>query len=28
MEAPRDAAIGAGIILVGLPMYYYWKKNG
>ena len=28
MEAPRDAAIGAGIILAGLPMYYYWKKNG
>lgn len=28
MEAPRDAAIGAGIILIGLPMYYYWKKNG
>ena len=28
MEAPRDAAIGAGIILVGLPMYNYWKKNG
>lgn len=28
MEAPRDAAIGAGIILAGLPLYYYWKKNG
>ena len=28
MEAPRDAAIGAGIILAGLPMYYYWKNNG
>jgi len=28
IEAPRDAAIGAGIILAGLPMYYYWKKNG
>jgi len=27
IEAPRDAAIGAGIILAGLPMYYYWKKN-
>ena len=27
MEAPRDAAIGAGIILAGLPRYY-WKKNG
>ena len=28
MEAPRDAAIGSGIILSGLPLYYYWKKNG
>jgi APA family basic amino acid/polyamine antiporter len=28
MEAPRDAAIGSGIILAGLPMYYYWKKYG
>ena len=28
MEAPRDATIGSGIILAGLPMYYYWKKNG
>ncbi len=27
IEAPRDAAIGAGIILAGLPLYYYWKKN-
>ncbi|MEE1573997.1 MAG: amino acid permease, partial [Candidatus Neomarinimicrobiota bacterium] len=26
MEAPRDAAIGAGIILLGLPFYYYWNK--
>ena len=28
MEAPRDAAIGSGIILAGLPLYYYRKKNG
>lgn len=27
LEAPRDAAIGTGIILAGLPLYYYWKKN-
>jgi APA family basic amino acid/polyamine antiporter len=27
IEAPRDAAIGTGIILAGLPLYYYWKKN-
>ena len=28
MEDPRDAAIGSGIILAGLPLYYYRKKNG
>jgi len=27
IEAPRDAAIGAGIILLGLPVYFYWKKK-
>ena len=27
IEAPRDAAIGTGLILAGLPLYYYWKKN-
>ena len=27
LEAPRDAAIGPGLILAGLPLYYYWKKN-
>jgi len=27
IEAPRDAAIGAGIILIGLPVYFYWKKK-
>lgn len=27
-EAPRDAAIGAGIILAGLPGYWYWKGKG
>ena len=27
LEAPRDAAIGTGIILAGLPLYYYWKNN-
>jgi APA family basic amino acid/polyamine antiporter len=25
IEAPRDAAIGAGIIALGLPLYYYWR---
>jgi len=27
VEAPRDAAIGAGIMLSGLPIYFYWKKT-
>ena len=27
LEAPRDAAVGAGIILAGLPLYFYWKKT-
>jgi APA family basic amino acid/polyamine antiporter len=27
MEAPRDAAIGAGIMLSGLPIYFYWKQK-
>jgi APA family basic amino acid/polyamine antiporter len=25
-EAPRDAAIGAGIMLSGLPIYFYWRR--
>jgi APA family basic amino acid/polyamine antiporter len=27
IEAPRDAAIGTGIMLLGLPIYFYWKKK-
>lgn len=27
IEAPRDAAIGVGIMLLGLPIYFYWKKK-
>ena len=27
LERPRDAAIGAGLILCGLPGYWYWKKK-
>ncbi len=27
VEAPRDAAIGGGLVLSGLPFYYYWKNN-
>jgi len=28
IESPRDAAIGAGLIVAGLPVYYYWAKKG
>jgi APA family basic amino acid/polyamine antiporter len=28
VEAPRDAAIGAGIMLSGLPVYFYWQRKG
>ena len=27
LEAPRDAAVGAGLILLGLPGYFYWKRS-
>ncbi|MBI1807663.1 MAG: amino acid permease [Ignavibacteria bacterium] len=27
IEDPRDALIGVGIILLGVPAYLYWKKN-
>ncbi|MGH7676228.1 MAG: APC family permease [Gemmatimonadales bacterium] len=27
VEAPKDAAIGAGIVLAGVPGYWYWKKS-
>ncbi len=25
---PRDSAIGAGLILIGLPAYVYWRREG
>ena len=28
VETPRDSAIGAGLILLGLPGYWYWKSDG
>ncbi len=28
VQAPRDSAVGAGLILLGLPGYWYWKKGG
>jgi APA family basic amino acid/polyamine antiporter len=27
IEAPRDAAIGAGIVALGLPFYFYWQRK-
>ena len=26
VETPKDSAIGAGLILIGLPGYYYWRR--
>ncbi|MGH7605861.1 MAG: APC family permease, partial [Gemmatimonadales bacterium] len=28
IETPRESAVGAGLILLGLPGYWYWKKGG
>jgi basic amino acid/polyamine antiporter, APA family len=27
IEDPRDSAIGLGIVLLGLPAYFYWRKG-
>lgn len=27
VEAPHDAAVGAGLILAGLPFYLYWRRS-
>ena len=27
VETPKDSAIGAGLILLGLPGYWYWRKK-
>lgn len=27
LESPREAAVGAGLILFGLPGYWYWKRE-
>src|SRR6266581_1732732 len=27
VETPKDSAIGAGLILLGLPGYWYWKRG-
>jgi len=26
-ESPRESAVGAGVILLGLPGYWYWKRK-
>jgi len=28
VATPKDSAIGAGLILLGLPGYFYWKRDG
>ena len=28
IETPKDSAIGAGLIILGLPGYYYWRRAG
>lgn len=28
IETPRESAVGAALILLGLPGYWYWKKRG
>ncbi|HET9385084.1 MAG TPA: amino acid permease [Gemmatimonadales bacterium] len=28
VATPKDSAIGAGLILLGLPGYYYWRRAG
>jgi basic amino acid/polyamine antiporter, APA family len=28
VETPKDSAIGTGLILLGLPGYYYWRRAG
>jgi hypothetical protein len=25
---PKNAAIGTGLILLGVPAYWYWKRRG
>jgi APA family basic amino acid/polyamine antiporter len=27
-ESPRESAVGAGLILLGLPGYWYWNRDG
>jgi len=27
MDSPRESAMGIGLILLGLPFYFYWRKK-
>jgi APA family basic amino acid/polyamine antiporter len=27
MDSPRESAMGIGLILLGLPFYFYWRKE-
>jgi APA family basic amino acid/polyamine antiporter len=26
-DSPRESIMGIGLILIGLPFYFYWKKS-
>ncbi len=28
IQNPRDAGIGLGLVLIGIPFYYYWNGKG
>ena len=28
LQTPRESAVGAGLVLMGLPAYWYWRRVG
>jgi APA family basic amino acid/polyamine antiporter len=28
LQTPRESAVGAGLVLLGLPAYWYWRRGG
>jgi len=28
IETPKDSLVGLGLVLAGLPVYYYWRRRG
>ena len=28
LTQPKEAAVGTGIVLMGLPAYFFWRKRG